>query len=144
MTWDEVRTLAAEGIHFGSHTVSHLKLYDLGWPQIESELALSKETLEHELGREITTFAYPFAYPQADREFTGKFENLLRKTGYRCNVTTRIGRAQLDDDPFSLRRLPMNSYDDTTLLRAKLEGSYDWLARPQSIVKKVKRWIYRQ
>ncbi len=141
MTWDEVRTLAAEGIHFGSHTVSHPKLYDLDWPQIENELALSKETLENELGREITTFAYPFAYPQADYEFTRKFETLLQKIGYRCNVTTRIGRAKRGDDPFSLRRLPMNSFDDTTLLRAKLEGSYDWLARPQSIAKKVKRWL---
>ena len=138
MTWDEVRTLASEGIHFGSHTVSHPKLYDLDWPQIEEELTVSKETLEKELDQEITTFAYPFAYPQADRDFTRGFETLLQKVGYRCNVTTRIGRAKKGDPRFSLRRLPMNSFDDPILLQAKLKGGYDWLAQPQALVKKVK------
>lgn len=143
MTWDEIRTLSDQGISFGSHTVTHPKLYGLEWLRIEEELVESKRSLESELNKPITTFAYPFAYPQADSQFTEKFESLLQQTGYRCNVTTRIGRAETCDDPFSLPRLPMNSFDDDALLQAKLAGGYDWLAVPQSITKKVKRWISR-
>jgi peptidoglycan/xylan/chitin deacetylase (PgdA/CDA1 family) len=140
MTWDEVRTLAESGIYFGSHTVSHSKLFDLDWPKIEEELSESKRHLEKELNCEIATFAYPFAYPQADVAFTGRFESLLKQLGYRCNVTTRIGRMETESDPHSLPRLPMNSFDDNRLLKAKLAGGYDWLAVPQAVTKKVRHW----
>jgi len=141
MTWDEVRTLADEGIRFGSHTVTHPKLHGLEWAKIEAELAESKGRLEQMLGGKVTAFAYPFAYPQADPPFVEKFETLLKQVGYRCNATTRIGRADQQDDPFSLRRLPMNSFDDDLLLEAKLSGGYDWLAGPQALTKQVKRWV---
>lgn len=143
MTWEEVRTLAEAGIRFGSHTVSHPKLHGLEWAKIETELTESKNRLEKMLDGQVTAFAYPFAYPQADDSFTDQFEGLLQRTGYRCNVTTRIGRAQQEDDPFSLRRLPMNSFDDDQLFHAKLSGGYDWLAGPQAVAKQVKRWVSR-
>ena len=140
MTWDEIRTLADQGIHFGSHTVTHPKLHGLEWLKIEDELVESKRCLERELNKPITTFAYPFAYPQADTKFVRCFESLLKQLGYRCNVTTRIGRVETGDDPYSLRRLPMNSFDDDRLLQAKLAGGYDWLAVPQAVTKQVKQW----
>lgn len=141
LTWDEVAALAAAGIRFGAHSVSHPKLYDLTWAEIESELAGSKARLEEMLGGNVTAFAYPYAYPQADRDFTCRFENLLARTGYRCNLTTCIGRVRPQDDRFSLRRLPVNSFDDYRLFAAKLAGHYDWLATPQSMVKRIKHAV---
>lgn len=141
LTWPEVRTLAAAGIRFGSHTVSHPRLYGMKWSEIEAELAGSKYRLEQMLGDNATTFAYPFAYPQADAEFTAQFESLLACLGYCCNVTTCIGRVWSTDNLFSLRRLPMNSFDDETLLAAKLAGHYDWLAAPQAAIKKLKQTL---
>ena len=128
LTWNEVRELHEAGIEFGSHTVSHPVLYERSWVDIESEISNSQSEIAHQLGAPVTTFAYPYAYPEADAAFTGRFESLLRAAGYACSVTTRIGRAGLGDNRYALRRLPVNDEDDLALLRAKLEGAYDWLA----------------
>jgi hypothetical protein len=41
------------------------------------------------------------------------------------------------DDPFTLKRVPVNSLDDAALLRCKLQGDYDWLSLPQSLSKRL-------
>jgi peptidoglycan/xylan/chitin deacetylase (PgdA/CDA1 family) len=141
MTWDEVRESQRAGIEFGSHTVNHPKLYDLNLSQLRTELKDSKDKLEHELGRPIGTFAYPYAFPSADRAFVKVFVETLQETGYACNVTTKIGLAEKNDDSFTLKRLPVNSADDEALFRAKLAGAYNWLAWPQETVKNVRSLI---
>lgn len=138
MTWDEVRELRKAGIEFGSHTVSHPKLVELKWSDVERELRDSKMEMETQMGGRVTTFAYPFAFPQAKRSFVQKFGDALVENGYRCCLTTEVGRARPGDNVYRLKRLPMNSDDDMNLFRAKLEGGYDWLAVPQAMVKKVK------
>ncbi|HLX69107.1 MAG TPA: polysaccharide deacetylase family protein [Verrucomicrobiae bacterium] len=132
LTWEEVRELRAHGIQFGSHSVNHPVLYEASWEEIEKELTFSRQILEQELGGKITSFAYPYAFPQPDQRFTDTFKQLLRQQGYQYCVTTIIGRVQSGDDLFSLKRLPVNDCDDRPLLLAKLSGAYDWLAYPQS------------
>jgi peptidoglycan/xylan/chitin deacetylase (PgdA/CDA1 family) len=142
LTWKEVRELRAGGIRFGSHTVSHPVLYKSSWQEIENELAASKENVEQALGEKITGFAYPYAFPQHDRQFVEKFQELLRRLGYQSCATTVIGRVQTGDDPFRLKRLPVNDDDDQTLLLAKLNGAYDWLQYPQSWAKAVRNQLH--
>jgi peptidoglycan/xylan/chitin deacetylase (PgdA/CDA1 family) len=127
-----VRELRAAGIRFGSHTVNHPVLYKSSWQEIENELATSKENLEQVMGEKIARFCYPYAFPQHDRPFVEKFRGLLQQLGYQSCATTVIGRVQTGDDPFCLKRLPMNNDDDRVLFLAKLDGAYDWLAYPQS------------
>jgi peptidoglycan/xylan/chitin deacetylase (PgdA/CDA1 family) len=141
MSWEQVRELRKNGIEFGSHTVSHPRLYKLGWREIETELALSKEQIESGLGEGITSFAYPYAFPQQDQEFTARFSDLLKGLGYKSCVTTIIGRARKGDDLLRLKRLPMNDWDDEALMTAKLEGAYDWLALPQDLFKRAKQLL---
>ena len=143
MTWNEVRELREQGVWFGSHTVSHPKLYELSWREIEEELAHSKEHLERELNEEITGFAYPFAFPRQDQRFTDKFTQLLRQLGYRNCATTVVGRIRPGEDPFCTKRLPVNACDDQALFDAKLAGAYDWLAHPQNWSKTVRGWMGR-
>lgn len=138
MTWSEVRELQQAGIHFGSHTVTHPKLVELDWPQIKTELADSKAEIENRLGVPADTFAYPFAFPETNRDFVRRLGETLAETGYGCCATTRVGRVKAGDDLMQLKRLPANSCDDPELFRAKLEGAYDWLAPVQAAVKKVK------
>lgn len=40
---------------------------------------------------------------------------------------------------FSLRRIPVNSGDDSRLFAWKLRGGYDWLYGVQALTKKVRR-----
>jgi peptidoglycan/xylan/chitin deacetylase (PgdA/CDA1 family) len=144
MTWDEVRESQKAGIEFGSHTVNHPKLYELGLPQIRAELKESRTAIENVLGQPVRSFAYPYAFPSADRAFVNAFVEALKETGYVCNVTTKIGRAGKNDDPFILKRLPINSADDEALFLAKLAGAYDWLAWPQEFSKKIKNLVSRR
>ena len=130
--------MRAHGIQFGSHSVNHPVLYEASWGEIENQLALSKIMLERELGEKVTSFAYPYAFPQQDQRFADAFKKLLRQQGYRHCVTTMIGRVQSGDDLFSLKRLPMNACDDRPLFLAKLSGAYDWLAWPQSWSKTIR------
>jgi peptidoglycan/xylan/chitin deacetylase (PgdA/CDA1 family) len=144
LTWSEVRELRAGGIGFGSHTVNHPKLVQLSRPEIERELADSKAAIERELGQPVGTFAYPYAFPQDNAGFARDFRDLLVLAGYACCVTTELGRVRIGDDPYRLKRLPVNSLDDEALLRAKLEGGYDWLGWPQYLVKQAKKWRLRK
>ena len=139
LTWNEVRELRQAGIQFGSHTVNHPRLVELPWNEVAEELRESKQELEQHLGEPVTTFAYPFAFPQANRAFVQDFRRLLAEIGYTCCATTELGRVGLGDDPYRLKRLPANSLDDLGLYRAKLEGCYDWLALAQGMIKTVKR-----
>lgn len=127
LDWDEVRELKRHGISFGSHTVNHIPLEALGENGIDFELRRSKETIEDETGQAVTSFSYPFAFPEAGKKIKGYLKKLLEASGYENAVTTIIGRAAEADTPFFLKRLPVNSRDDLFFLKAKLEGCYDWI-----------------
>jgi len=135
LTWSEVAELHKAGIQFGSHTVSHPDLRSLSPEQIEYELGCSKETIEQKLGVAVESFSYPFAFPEEDKTFTQFLVGILENLGFENGVSTIIGRAGKHDNRYYLPRLPVNSWDDAALLRAKLEGGYDWLHWPQ--------WLYK-
>ena len=141
MNWNEVRELRALGFEFGSHTVTHPVLADLPWNLVAQELRDSKAAIEERLGEAITAFAYPYAFPQADKRWVARISDLVREAGYQCNVTTSIGRARRSDNPFLLKRLPVNDCDDLELFSAKLEGAYDWMGYPQLAMKHAKRFL---
>ena len=135
LSWKEVQTLDRSGIEFGSHTVNHPRLVELGWSDIESELRVSKKIIEDEIGKSIISFAYPYAYPQQKKDFVCRFSEILCYNGFSTCVTTKIGISKLGDNPLELKRVPVNSADDDKLLLAKLRGSYDWMGKLQSIKK---------
>lgn len=127
MTWSQVRELQESGIQFGSHTVTHPQLKTLRTKEVEEEIRCSKETIEDKLGCPIQSFAYPYAFPETDWSFKRTLETILEQAGYENGVCTSIGTADRADNRFFLRRLPVNSCDDRSLFKAKLEGGYDWL-----------------
>lgn len=141
LTWSEVRELHKAGVHFGSHTVSHPQLHSIGFPEVEREVRESKLAIEQKLGFEVDSFSYPFAFPEHDRGFRQRLRALLLDCGYAHGVSTILGTVQPGDDALFLKRLPINSLDDARLLRAKIEGGYDWLHDMQYTVKITKSWL---
>lgn len=137
LNWEQVAELSNKGISFGSHTVTHPFLITLKNGELEYEVRKSKETIEDKLGQAIHTFSYPFKFPDENRRFKEKLKGLLQETGYTCGVTTRIGRTSETDDAYFMKRLPVNSSDDTSLFQAKLEGGYDWLYPFQRLLKTI-------
>lgn len=140
LSWGEVRDLHREGISFGSHTVTHPQLHDCDVHSMKQEIVDSKQTIEQKLGCAAQSFSYPYAFPETDASFKGRFREQLRQAGYENGVCTTVGRPGPASDPFFLKRLPVNSDDDARLFRAKLAGSYDWLEKPQYLVKTAKGW----
>lgn len=138
LTWSEVRELSIAGIDFGGHTVSHLQLHCIDRLAAEQEVKNTKTAIEQALGLPVVHFSYPDAFPEHDKAFVAFIRTVLIHAGYRGAVTTRIGTAAAGDDPYTLKRLPVNSEDDEELFRAKLEGAYDWLAWPQRLSKKLR------
>jgi peptidoglycan/xylan/chitin deacetylase (PgdA/CDA1 family) len=126
LTWEEVRELYRYGITFGSHTVTHPQLHNLSVAEIDDELRQSKEVIEDNIGDQIDSFCYPYAFPEQDHRFKKIMKELLAKNEYRYSHTTIIGRAEMTE-PYLIKRLPANSDDDLEFFKAKLEGAYDWL-----------------
>lgn len=135
LTWREIRELHAHGISFASHSVTHADFRSLGPEQIDYELGCSKETIEQQIGASVESFSYPFALPEEDVDFLRYLADSLENLGYTSGVSSAIGRAKQSDPRFFLPRLPINSWDDDGLFRAKLDGGYDWLRWPQ--------WFYK-
>jgi len=135
LTWSQVRELHSHGISFGSHSVTHADLRSLEPEQIDYELGYSKESIEQRIGAPVESFAYPFALPEEDGDFIRYLADTLENLGYSNGASSTIGRAKPKDSRFFLPRLPVNSWDDVELLRAKVEGGYDWLHWPQ--------WLYK-
>jgi peptidoglycan/xylan/chitin deacetylase (PgdA/CDA1 family) len=127
LTWNQVRELRGHGIEFGSHTVSHVQLRSIQAAAIDHEVSTSKRIIEQMLGKTVTSFAYPYAFPEMDRGFTARLRDILMHAGYENGVSTSIGTISKRDDRFFLKRLPINSDDGIPLFNAKLTGAYDWL-----------------
>ena len=141
LSWKEVAELHTAGIEFGSHTVTHPRLIKCDWPRVEEELRDSKSAIEHRIGVRVNAFAYPYAFPQARKDFVPRFQQTLTKIGYESCVTTEVGRETAGGDLLSLKRLPINDADDAPLMRAKIEGAYDWLAIPQAGAKAARQAV---
>lgn len=135
LTWSDVRTLLEEGFHIGSHSATHADLRSSGPEQIEYEIGFSKETIEQRTGVQIASFAYPFPFPEQDRDFTRYLADTLENFGYEYGLSSIIGRAQPISSRLAIPRLAVNSWDDSQLFRAKLEGHYDWVHLSQRLYK---------
>jgi peptidoglycan/xylan/chitin deacetylase (PgdA/CDA1 family) len=102
LNWEEVDALRTTGlVEFGSHTHTHPVLSRCSLARQEHELRASRDVLRGRLG-----WAELFAYPNGSRaDFTPATQDLLRRLGYRCGVTTIPGLARQGDDPYELCRV---------------------------------------
>ncbi len=131
MDWDQVRAIHAQGFEIGSHTMNHADLGRVGPEQAWQELTRSKAKLEDELGAEVTLFAYPFGRTENMNE-----ENraLVREAGYRCCCSCCGGFVTPQDDPFRLKRTPMDPWFTSPVeLHYELRrlAPWRWLARSE-------------
>jgi peptidoglycan/xylan/chitin deacetylase (PgdA/CDA1 family) len=91
--------LQAEGVVFGSHSVTHRPLARIPPREAVEELRASRVQLGELLGRDVDVFAYPFSNQ------SGKVRALARDAGYRCAVRGKGRMNSTSVDPFGLRRI---------------------------------------
>lgn len=100
LSWSEIKEMHEYGIEFGAHTSTHPDLTRIPFEQAEGEIRESKAAIQDRLGAEVTTFAYPY----------GKYNTEVKKMvggQFYGACSTRLGRAQIGNDPFSLNRIDM-------------------------------------
>ena len=108
LNWDQVREMAASGIEFGSHTVTHPILANLTSDRLNDELKDSKSELECQLACAIDVIAYPVGGRFA---FNSTVVGAVRNAGYKIATSYIPGMNSLKNiDLFSLRRLRVERY----------------------------------
>ena len=115
MGWNRVEKLAAEGVIFGAHSVTHPNLSALAPDELEDEVARSGHEIKARLGQPIRHFAPPYgsATPAVRRCIAQH---------YATSVGTRLGVATPKDDIHDLPRLEMFYYIDITRWHTHLAG----------------------
>ena len=114
-----LRDLADEGMHIGSHTVSHRWLPHLAPADVDLEVASSRAVLEDLLGRPVLDFAYPMG------GWSARVRDSVAAAGYRSAVTVDRGRSSSRSDPLALRRA-FAPRDEVDFVRT-LSGAYTFL-----------------
>lgn len=99
LSWEDVQRMRADGIAFGSHTVSHRILTQIDAAAVDTELSESKRILEQRLNTSVRLLAYPNGNHNADTV------ERARRTDYELAFTTIAGRVARGDDPMTLRRI---------------------------------------
>ena len=98
MNWTQVREMASAGISFGSHAVSHRILTQLSERELTEELLQSKARIEAEIGRPVTSIAYP------NGDFDDQVIREAEKVGYRVGFATVAGTYAPGSDAYRIPR----------------------------------------
>jgi peptidoglycan/xylan/chitin deacetylase (PgdA/CDA1 family) len=102
MTLNELRLLATSSlVTIGSHTVTHSQLASLSSSAQNEELETSKHQLEAWIGREVTTFSYPFG---KRCHYTNESIALCRDAGFSKAASNFPGQAHRWTDQFQIPR----------------------------------------
>jgi len=115
LTWDELRTLAREGVTLAPHTRTHPLLTRVTAAQVREEVASSRDDLARETGACTPAFAYPAGACDAG------VEKILREEGFQLAFTTVGGHNRLPcSDTLRLRRTNVTPRTTRALMRVRL------------------------
>ncbi|WP_432821293.1 polysaccharide deacetylase family protein [Trichloromonas sp.] len=109
LSWDELRSLSAQGIEIGNHTASHPYLLnrnreetDAAWfERIRLDIERASQALRRELGQEPRLFAYPYG------EYTPEVVALISELGFAGATVQHSGVVSAMSNRFALPRFPM-------------------------------------
>ncbi len=100
MNWAQLKQLSqSNSIEIAAHTLNHPNLTSLTPEEQMTEISESKRILETELGKPITSLAYPYG------RFNDTTVELAKKAGFRTAVTTVDGYMQSSKNRLTLMRV---------------------------------------
>jgi peptidoglycan/xylan/chitin deacetylase (PgdA/CDA1 family) len=117
LTWEQIRTMQAAGVSFGTHTMTHPVVSRLNDGELLWELGESKRLLEERLQRRVLDFAFPFGKAEECGESA---LDCLGGLGYRSAVTTESGLNYPGIAPFALRRVSFGEESSLCLFALQL------------------------
>jgi peptidoglycan/xylan/chitin deacetylase (PgdA/CDA1 family) len=111
LDWNGLRALVAAGANVGSHTATHRHLVRLSDDELATELSLSRERVEAEIGGTCRVLAYPYG------EHDGRVRTAARTAGYERAYTLRGPGG----DEYAYPRVELTRKDG--VVRASLKGT---------------------
>jgi peptidoglycan/xylan/chitin deacetylase (PgdA/CDA1 family) len=103
-------------LELGAHSVTHPHLDELSRSEIESEVSISKQQLEHTVGRRVESFAYPYgAYDRRVRD-------AVVAAGYQTAVAVKNALSHQQDDPWAIARWTVRATTRAGQIAEVLEG----------------------
>jgi len=99
LNWEEVKTLAQNGVEIGCHTRTHPSLKNMASDEMDTEILSSRQDIEAAIGMPVKTFCYPSG------EYRQMAVNMVGQNGYVAAVTTRYGVAGYNNDRYLLPRV---------------------------------------
>jgi len=129
MTWDDVRAMREQGMHFGAHGIRHAILTRMPPASAEEEIQRSLEVIEARTGTAVREFAYPNG--DTDDEVARR----AARSGVALAFTMRPASVRPGDDPHRIGR--RNMCEDTSrsalgcfgkaYFWCEITGVFDWL-----------------
>jgi peptidoglycan/xylan/chitin deacetylase (PgdA/CDA1 family) len=98
MNWQEIREVAAQGVEFASHTLTHPRLTTISAERQKDEIACSKTALEDALGRHVSFFCYPHM------DVDERAKEFVRDAGY----SAACGGEQAENTRYLLHRIDVS------------------------------------
>lgn len=131
LDWKQIREMDADGIEFGSHTRTHPDLTRLSAEQMKGEILDSKAEISDQLGRDASTFAYP--YGRMNRESRQiAFEN------FDASCSTNLGKVGIHHDPASLNRIDTYYLSNQRLFEMMPTAAFDNYLRLRQAMRRVR------
>ena len=120
LSWNEINEMLQSGsVSMGSHTHSHFILSRCTPQTAENEMRLSKKIIEEKTGNKCDLFCYPNG---KQNDFNDETERLVKRTGYKCALTTISGMNSIDSNPYELKRIGIGDEEDMIEFIMKISG----------------------
>jgi peptidoglycan/xylan/chitin deacetylase (PgdA/CDA1 family) len=133
LTWDDLRSMEADGFEIGSHTVNHTNMGCADKATIESEVEDSLAALNREFGEKPRAFSFPWGKPQDMCEYAIE---VAKRANYYSAVSAYGGANTRGANVFNIRRIDVGNGELSRLaLRARVSG-FD----PDFYRLKLKKW----
>lgn len=104
MSWEQAKEMAAAGIRFGAHSMSHVNVGRIGEDRAEREIQGSKAEIEKRLSQPVTGFAYPYG---KDITTYPRVKPILERLDFDYAVTAYPGNFTPGEDNFMIRRITL-------------------------------------
>lgn len=99
LDWEQVRSMAQQGVAFGGHGAEHRILTFVSRDEAQGEIRTAKEVTDRHLPALVPTFSYP------NGNWSPDVAKLVQDAGYRLAFTTEPGYVSCEDDRYTIRRV---------------------------------------
>ncbi|MCW3123423.1 MAG: polysaccharide deacetylase [Flavipsychrobacter sp.] len=118
LSWEEIRSLSANGWSIQSHGDNHVKMNGLDKQTLIKEITDSKKAIEENLGKPVDSFAFPYGL------YNKMVLDQLKATGYTMAYSVHSGLLSRSSQRMRIPRIEINNMDTMESFMTKVTTGY--------------------